>query len=95
VFGVASVNTDKIKQISTLPGLSEDPFVVGLLQVEEQQVPTVTRTVHRWQYHTNRDSLAPIHELIHQLQSQGVISKTYSPFNSPIWLVQNLMEGGG
>ena len=88
-FGVATVNTEKIKQLSsTLPGLSEDPFVVGLLRVEEQQVPVATRTVHRRQYRTNRDSLAPIHELIHQLESQGVISKTHSPFNSPIWPVQ-------
>ncbi|KAK4806178.1 hypothetical protein QYF61_001101 [Mycteria americana] len=35
-----------------------------------------------------QDSLAPIHELIHQLESQGVISKTRSPLNSPIWPVQ-------
>ena len=82
------MNTEKIKQLSTLPGLSEDPFVVGLLRVEEQQVPIATRTVHRRQYRTNRDSLALIHELIHQLESQGVISKTHSPFNSPIWPVQ-------
>ena len=27
-FGVATMNTEKIKQLSTLPGLSEDPFVV-------------------------------------------------------------------
>ncbi|GAB0177290.1 hypothetical protein GRJ2_000194200 [Grus japonensis] len=92
-FGVAIVNTEKIKQLSTLPGLLEDPFVVGLLRVEEQQVPIATRTVHRQQYCTNRDSLAPIHELIHQLESQGVISKTHSPFNSPIWPVQK-SDGG-
>ncbi|XP_010561942.1 PREDICTED: uncharacterized protein LOC104829417 [Haliaeetus leucocephalus] len=89
-FGVA---TEKIKQLSTLPGLSEDPFIVGLLQVEEQQVPIATRTVHRRQYRTNRDSLAPIHELIHHLESQGVISKTRSPFNSPIWPAQK-SDGG-
>ncbi|GAB0203300.1 hypothetical protein GRJ2_002795600 [Grus japonensis] len=92
-FGVATVNAEKIKQLSTLPGLSEDPFVVGLLQVEEQQVPIATRTVHRRQYRTNRDSLAPIHELIHQVETQGVISKTHSPFNSPIWPVQK-SDGG-
>ncbi|GAB0208274.1 mitochondrial enolase superfamily member 1 [Grus japonensis] len=51
------------------------------------------RTVHRQQYRTNRDSLAPIHELIHQLENQGVISKTHSPFNSPIWPVQK-SDGG-
>ncbi|GAB0207154.1 hypothetical protein GRJ2_003181000 [Grus japonensis] len=92
-FGVATVNTEKIKQLSTLSGLSEDPFVVGLLQVKEQQVPIATRTVHRRQYRTNRDSLAPIHELIHQLENQGVISKTHSPFHSPIWPVQK-SDGG-
>ncbi|GAB0202585.1 hypothetical protein GRJ2_002724100 [Grus japonensis] len=92
-FGVATVNAEKIKQLSTLSGLSEDPFVVGLLKVEEQQVPIATRTVHRQQYRTNRDSLAPIHELIHQLEGQGVISRTRSPFNSPIWPVQK-SDGG-
>ncbi|KAK4818890.1 hypothetical protein QYF61_021407 [Mycteria americana] len=74
--------------LSTLPGLSEDPFVAGLLRVGEQQVPIATRTVHRRQYRANRGSLAAIHELIHLLESQGVISKTHSPFNSPIWPVQ-------
>ena len=70
-----------------LSGLSEDPSVVGLLRVKEQQVSIDTKTVHRQQYHTNRDSLLPIQKLIHQLESQGVISKTHSPFNSPIWPV--------
>ncbi|KAK4806485.1 hypothetical protein QYF61_013978 [Mycteria americana] len=79
---------EEIKQLSTLPDLSEGPSVVGLLRVEEQQVPIATTTVHRRQYHTNRDSLIPIHELIRQLESQGVISKTRSPFNSPIWPVR-------
>ncbi|KAK4818034.1 hypothetical protein QYF61_004158 [Mycteria americana] len=40
------------------------------------------------QHCTNRDSLIPIHKLIRQLESQGVISKTRSPFNSPIWPVR-------
>ncbi|GAB0207896.1 hypothetical protein GRJ2_003255300 [Grus japonensis] len=52
-FGVATVNTEKIKQLSTLSGLSEDALIVGLLRVEEQQVPIATRTVHRRQYRTN------------------------------------------
>ncbi|KAK4806727.1 hypothetical protein QYF61_007525 [Mycteria americana] len=81
-FGIAALETEEIKQLSTLPGLSEDPSVVGLLRVEEQQVPIATTTVHRRQYRTNRDSLIPIHELIR------VISKTRSPFNSPIWPVR-------
>ena len=51
-FGVAALNMEKIKQLSTLPGLSEDPFVVGLLRVEEQQVPITTITVQQQQYRT-------------------------------------------
>ncbi|KAK4807215.1 hypothetical protein QYF61_024335 [Mycteria americana] len=65
-FGIAALETEEIKQLSTLPGLSEDPSVVGLLRVEEQQVPIATTTVHRRQYHTNRDFLIPIHKLILQ-----------------------------
>jgi len=87
-FGIAALETEEIKQLSILPGLSEDPSVVGLLRVEEQQVPIATTAVHRRQYRTNRDSLIPIHQLISQLESQGVISKTRSPFNSPIWPVR-------
>lgn len=83
-FGIAAVDTDNIKQLSVLPGLSEDLTVVGFLCVKEQQVPIVTKPIHRRQYHTNRDSLIPIQKLIRQLESQGVISKTHSPFKSPI-----------
>jgi len=75
---------EEIKQLSILPGLSEDPSIVGLQRVEEKQVPIATTTVHRQQYLTNQDSLLPIHHLICQLESQGVITKTHSPFNSPI-----------
>ncbi|GAB0209508.1 hypothetical protein GRJ2_003416500 [Grus japonensis] len=86
-FGIAALEAEEIEPLSTLPGLSEDPSVVELLRVEEQQVPIATTTVHQRQYHTNRDSLVPIHKLIHQLEGQGVISRTHSPFNSPIWPV--------
>ncbi|GAB0203798.1 hypothetical protein GRJ2_002845400 [Grus japonensis] len=86
-FGIAALEMEEIEPLSTLPGLSEDPSVVGLLRVEEQQVPIATTTVHQQQYRTNRDSLIPIHKLIHQLEGQGVISRTRSPFNSPIWPV--------
>ena len=58
-FGIAAVETEEIKQLSILPGLSEDPSVAGLLRVEEQQVPIATTMVHRRQYRTNRDSLPP------------------------------------
>ena len=87
-FGIAAVDTDNIQQLSVLPEVSEDPSVAGLLQVKEQQVPIATKAVHRRQYRTNRDSLLPIHKLIRQLESQGVISRTHSPFNSPIWPVR-------
>ncbi|GAB0208368.1 hypothetical protein GRJ2_003302500 [Grus japonensis] len=87
-FAVAALEMEEIEPLSTLPGLSEDPSVVGLLRVKEQQVPIATTTVHWQQYRTIRDSLIPIHKLIHQLEGQGVISRTHSPFNSPIWPVR-------
>ncbi|RMB99569.1 hypothetical protein DUI87_23822 [Hirundo rustica rustica] len=87
-FGIAAVETEDIRQLSTLPGLSDDSCAVGLLRVEEQQVPIATTTVHRRQYRTDRDSVTPIHEMIQKLESQGVVSKARSPFNSPIWPVR-------
>ncbi|PKU36377.1 glycine dehydrogenase mitochondrial [Limosa lapponica baueri] len=36
-FGIAALEVEEVKQLSTLPGLSEDPSVVGLLRVKEQQ----------------------------------------------------------
>ncbi|RMC14749.1 hypothetical protein DUI87_06923 [Hirundo rustica rustica] len=87
-FGIAVVETEDIRQLSTLPGLSDDSCAVGLLRVEEQQVPIATTTVHRRQYRTDRDSVIPIHEMIRKLESQGVVSKARSPFNSPIWPVR-------
>ncbi|GAB0207629.1 hypothetical protein GRJ2_003228600 [Grus japonensis] len=87
-FGVATLEMEEIEQLSTLPGLLEDPSVVGMLRIEKQQVLIATTTVHRWQYRTNRDSLIPIHKLIRPLKNQGVISRTRSPFNSPIWPVR-------
>ncbi|GAB0208295.1 hypothetical protein GRJ2_003295200 [Grus japonensis] len=70
-FGIAALEKEETEQLSTLPGLSEDPSVAGLLRVEEQQVPIATTMVHRQQYHTNRDSLIPIHKLIRQLGGSG------------------------
>ncbi|KAK4825629.1 hypothetical protein QYF61_001414 [Mycteria americana] len=55
-FGIGALEIEKIKQLSTLPGLSEDPSVVGLLRVEEQQVPIATTTVHWRKYRTNPNS---------------------------------------
>ncbi|RMC18940.1 hypothetical protein DUI87_03538 [Hirundo rustica rustica] len=57
-------------------------------KVEEQRVPVATSTVHRRQYRTNRDAMIPIHKMIRELESQGVVSKTHSPFNSPMWPVR-------
>lgn len=55
--------------------------------MEEQQVPIATTTVHYWQYCTNQDSVTPIHEVIHELEGQGMVSKACSPFSSPMWSV--------
>jgi len=52
-FGIAALEMEDIKQLSTLPGLSEDFSIVELLRVEERQVPVTTTTVHRQQYSTN------------------------------------------
>ncbi|RMC19687.1 hypothetical protein DUI87_03250 [Hirundo rustica rustica] len=87
-FGIAAVEAEGIKKLNSLPGLSENPSAVRLLKVEEQQVPIATSTVHRRQYRTNRDAVIPIHKMIRELESQGVVSKTHSPFNSPIWPVR-------
>ncbi|RMB93627.1 hypothetical protein DUI87_29853 [Hirundo rustica rustica] len=86
-FGIAAVEAEDIKKFNTLPGLSENPSAVGLLKVEEQGVPVPTSRVHCQQYRTNRDAVIPIHKMIHELETQGVVSKTHSPFNSPIWTV--------
>ncbi|RMC20460.1 hypothetical protein DUI87_01310 [Hirundo rustica rustica] len=87
-FGIAAVEAEGIKKLNSLPGLSENPSAVGLLKVREQRVPVATSTVHRRQYRTNRDAVIPIHKMIRELESQGVVSKTHSPFNSPIWPVR-------
>ncbi|TRZ05987.1 hypothetical protein HGM15179_021120 [Zosterops borbonicus] len=83
-FGIAAVEVEGIKQLNTLPGLSENPSAVGLLKVEEQQVPVATLTVHRRQDQVNHDAVIPTHKMILELESQGVVRKTHSPLNSPI-----------
>ncbi|KAJ7413553.1 hypothetical protein WISP_89754 [Willisornis vidua] len=87
-FGVATMIEEKSKQLSTLPSVSEDPSAVEPLQVKDQEVPMATATVHKRQYQTNRDAVIPIHKMIRKLESQGVVSRTHSPFNSPIWPVR-------
>ncbi|RMC09650.1 hypothetical protein DUI87_13436 [Hirundo rustica rustica] len=87
-FETVAVETGGVKQLNTLPKLSENPSTVSLLKVEEQQVPIATSTVHRRQYRTTRDAVIPIHKMIRELETQGVVSKTHSSFNSPIWPVR-------
>lgn len=71
-FGIAVLEMEDIKQLSTLLGLPQNPSVGGLLRVEEEQVPMATTLAHLRQRHTNRDSLIAIHELVHRLESQCV-----------------------
>ncbi|KAF4795791.1 hypothetical protein TURU_090059 [Turdus rufiventris] len=72
----------------TLPGLSEDPPAVRLQRVKKQQVLITNTKVHCQQYCTNWDSVIPIHEMIFELESKKMISKSSSPFSSPKWPVQ-------
>ncbi|RMB95365.1 hypothetical protein DUI87_28353 [Hirundo rustica rustica] len=46
-FGIAAVETGGVKQLNTLPGLSENPSAVGLRKAEEQRVPIATLIVYR------------------------------------------------
>lgn len=73
----AALEMEKIKQLPTLPGISENPSLVGLLRVEEQLVSITTTMVHQHQYHTNWDFLIPTHQLIPWLEGQGVISSYF------------------
>lgn len=50
----SALETEEMKQLSTLPGLSEDPSVVELLKVKDQQLPITSTT-------DVDDSLIPIH----------------------------------
>ena len=60
--------------------------------MEKQKVPIATKIVPREQYHISQDSLLLIHKLICQLGSQRLISKSHSPFNSPIQPVHKASE---
>ncbi|TRZ07546.1 hypothetical protein HGM15179_019558 [Zosterops borbonicus] len=63
-FRIVAVETEGVKQLNTLPGLSENPSAVGFLKGEEQRVPIATSTVHHQQYRTTRDAVIPIHKMI-------------------------------
>ncbi|KAK4832348.1 LOW QUALITY PROTEIN: hypothetical protein QYF61_021877 [Mycteria americana] len=86
-FGIAALEMEEIKHLSTLPGLLEDPSVVRLQG---------RRTTGANCYHNSAPEAIshqprlpdPIHKLICRLESQGLISRTCSPFNSPIRPVQ-------
>ncbi|KAJ7426845.1 hypothetical protein WISP_11989 [Willisornis vidua] len=41
----------------------------------------------------NQDSVISTHKMIQELESQGMVSKTHSPFNRPIWPVHK-SDGG-
>ncbi|KAM4879250.1 uncharacterized protein FYW23_015363 [Sylvia borin] len=59
-------------QLSAI-GTLDNPSAVGLLKVEDQQVPVATSIVHRRQYRTTRDAVIAIHKMIRELESQGVV----------------------
>lgn len=83
-FSIATLEMEDVKLLSTCLVSQRQHSVAGLLRVKEQQVPITTTAVHLQQYHTNLGFPIPIHQLICQLENQSVISKTCSPFNSPL-----------
>lgn len=56
-FGVATMDAEKIKQLSTFPGLLEDPSVVVLMYIEVQQLLIATLMLHQWCYGTKQNFL--------------------------------------
>ena len=70
-FGVAAVELEDIKELSALPGLSEDPSVVGLLRVEERQVRCQSLPQQCTGSNTTPTETLPIpiYKLIRQLES--------------------------
>lgn len=72
----------KIKKLFTLPSLSDDPSVVGLLHAKDQQVPVATMMV---QYLGASGSPPRAYS---PMENVEFISKTKSHLNSPIQPVQ-------
>ncbi|RMB98847.1 hypothetical protein DUI87_25066 [Hirundo rustica rustica] len=68
-------------------GSKGEKMAAVFLKVEEQQVPIATSIVHRRQYRTIARCCDPHPQDDRELESKGVVSKTPSPFNSPIWPV--------
>jgi len=56
-FGVATMDAEQNKQLSSLPGLQEDLTVVGLLHAEVQQLLIATMMLHQQWYGTKQDFL--------------------------------------
>ncbi|TRZ07573.1 hypothetical protein HGM15179_019538, partial [Zosterops borbonicus] len=75
------------KAIEHLAWTVREPIFSRTSEGEEQQVSIATLTVHRQQYRKTRDAVIPIHNMICELESHEMVSKTHSPFNSPIWSV--------
>lgn len=83
-FGITGVETEEIRQLNTLLDLSENLSAVRLLRVEEWQI-LIAITGHCGQCCTDQDSVTPVHEIICELQQQGVVCNTCSACNSPLW----------
>lgn len=85
------MKTEEIRQLNTLPSFSEDPSAFDLLEGQKQQVPIteLCTAVCCQQYCADQDSVTSVHEIICELESQGVVSKTCLPFNNPIWPIDS------
>ncbi|KAK4810342.1 hypothetical protein QYF61_019261 [Mycteria americana] len=47
-----------------------------------------SKVVNIPQYKMPADAILPITELIKELEEQGIIAKSHSPYNSTVWLVK-------
>ncbi|RMC07041.1 hypothetical protein DUI87_16494 [Hirundo rustica rustica] len=63
-------------RLALTPAMGSRLAILGLLAVH---------ITHHQQYWTNQDAVTPIHKIIRELE---LVSKTHSPFNSPIWPVR-------
>lgn len=73
-----------------MSSLSEDPSVVVLLRVEEQEEPIATPTAHSWQDHTKQGSVVSVLMEIGLLESQGVIAGPTHTLIAPYDQCKNL-----
>ncbi|RMC20408.1 hypothetical protein DUI87_01258 [Hirundo rustica rustica] len=73
--------------------IREDLLQISAVQIrgsgtQRRRSPGRERGYTPVMYGTTRDALIPIHKMIQELESRRVVSKTHSPFNSPIWPVR-------